>query len=125
MTCNPRLHYEHPLLLFLLFVLSVSGYRACAQGRFLTQSTLPVGNGPDSVVAADVNGDGKLDLISANYLADTLTVLTNNDSGSFGFNATLHVGSGPWGVVAVGVNGDGKLGFDQRELLDQHADGVD
>ena len=75
MTRNPRLHYEHPLLLFLLFVLSVSGYRACAQSRFLTQSTLPVGSGPDSVVAADVNGDGKLDLISANYLADTLTVL--------------------------------------------------
>jgi hypothetical protein len=54
-------------LLFLLVELSVSGYRACAQSRFLTQSTLPVGGGPDAIVTADVNGDGKLDLISANY----------------------------------------------------------
>jgi len=42
-----------------------------------------VGSEPDSVVAADVNGDGKLDLISANYNANTLTVLTNNGSGGF------------------------------------------
>ena len=64
---------------------------------------------PICVVAADVNGDGKLDLISANYGANTLTVLTNNGSGGFGSNATLSVGSGPTCVVAADVDGDGKL----------------
>ena len=59
-------------------------------------------------MAADVNGDGKLDLISANVNDNTLTVLTNNGSGVFGSNATLTVGSYPNCVVAADVNGDGK-----------------
>ena len=70
--------------------------------------TLNVGSAPYSVVAADVNGDGKLDLISANEGANTLTVLTNNGNGVFVFSATLSVGSGPLSVVAADVNGDGK-----------------
>ena len=45
------------------------------------------------VAAADVNGDGKLDLISANWNSYTLTVLTNDGSGGFGSNATLNVGA--------------------------------
>jgi hypothetical protein len=57
-------------------------------------------------VAADVNGDSKLDLINANYSANTLTVLTNNGSGVFGSNATLNVGSGPDAVLVV-TNMDG------------------
>ena len=62
-------------------------------GGFGSNATLNVGSGPQCVVAADVNGDGKLDLISANNGDNTLTVLTNNGSGGFGSNATLTVGS--------------------------------
>ena len=58
-------------------------------GGFGSNATLNVGSAPECVVAADVNGDGKLDLISANYGSSTLTVLTNNGSGGFGSNATL------------------------------------
>jgi len=60
------------------------------------------------VAAADINGDGKLDLISADILANTLTVLTNNGNGSFGSNATYNVGFEPQCVVVADVNGDGK-----------------
>jgi hypothetical protein len=60
-------------------------------------------------IAADVNGDGKLDLISANLSANTITVLTNNGSGVFGFSATLNVGKNPNSIIAADVNGDGKL----------------
>jgi len=70
--------------------------------------TLNVGAHPYSVVAVDINGDGKLDLVSANAGADTLTVLTNSGNGVFGSNATLIVGSYPFFVVAADVNGDGK-----------------
>ena len=82
-------------------------------GGFGSNATLVVGSYPFAVAAADVNGDGKPDLISADIGDGTLTILTNNGSGGFGFNATLNVGlsisSGPAFVLTADVNGDGKL----------------
>ncbi len=78
-------------------------------GTFTLASSPSVGNGPRSVVTADVNGDGKVDLISANYNDASLTVLTNNGSGGFGLASTLAVGSRPFVVAAADVNGDGKV----------------
>ena len=77
-------------------------------GVFGSNATLIVGSEPNQVVVADVNGDGKPDLICANFASSTLTVLTNNGHGVFGFNATLNVGNHPQSVVAADVNGDGK-----------------
>ncbi len=77
-------------------------------GDFILNSSPGVGNTPNSVTAADVNGDGKVDLISANYAANTLTVLTNNGSGGFMLASSPAVGSHPYSVVAADVNGDGK-----------------
>jgi FG-GAP-like repeat len=58
-------------------------------------------------VAADVNGDGHPDLISADRNNKTLTVLTNNGSGGFVKATTYTVGNEPNCVVAADVNGDG------------------
>jgi hypothetical protein len=58
---------------------------------------------------ADVNGDHKVDLISADLYAGTLTVNTNNGSGGFGFNATLPAGADPISVIAADLDGDGKV----------------
>ncbi|EEF57835.1 FG-GAP repeat domain-containing protein [Pedosphaera parvula] len=65
-----------------------------------------VGFAPSHVAVADVNNDGKLDLISANLNSSTLTILTNNGSGGFGSNATLNTGNSPNFVVAI-TNVDG------------------
>jgi hypothetical protein len=62
-----------------------------------------------NLTAADVNGDGKIDLICAKNGVSTLTVLTNNGSGGFVLAATPNVGNNPNAVVAADVNGDGKL----------------
>jgi hypothetical protein len=69
-------------------------------------------NSPGSVAAADVNGDGNVDLVCANSGAQnpgTLTVLTNDGTGNFFFASTLNVGNEPSVVLAVDVNGDGKV----------------
>jgi hypothetical protein len=68
---------------------------------FFSNSTiLPLGPfAPSCVVATDINGDGSIDLISANYgdcgEGNTLTVFTNNGKGDFTSNATITVGYGP------------------------------
>ena len=56
-----------------------------------------------------MNRDGKVDLISANSGANTLTVLTNNGSGGLGSNATYSVGSSPRSVIAADIDGSGRL----------------
>src|SRR5262245_63326111 len=39
---------------------------------FLAPASYPVGPGPQGVASADLNGDGKLDLITANYTSQTV-----------------------------------------------------
>ena len=78
-------------------------------GIFGSNATLTVGSGPIAVAAADVNGDGKVDLISANHYANSLSVLTNNGNGGFVLATDLSVGGNPNSVTAADVNGDGKV----------------
>ena len=80
---------------------------------FATQQTFATGNGPHSVTAADVNGDGKPDLIVANFDDNTVSVLLNTTAPgattpSFAAQQTFATGSGPGSVTAADVNGDGK-----------------
>lgn len=84
-----------------LIVLTNNGY-----GVFGSNAIYSAGEFPQAVVAADVNGDGYLDLISADS-AGTISVLTNNGSGVFGSNATYTVTGSPFSVAAADVNGDG------------------
>jgi hypothetical protein len=84
-------------------------------GTFATAGNFPTGGDsfPQSVVAADVNGDGKVDLISANSdYNGTLSVLTNKGNGIFVFASSPNVGgfnTYPYSVAAADVNGDGKV----------------
>jgi len=86
---------------FTLTVLTNNG-----NGTFSSNATLRVGSPPQWVVTADINGDGKLDLICRE--TNELTVFTKDGSGVFGYNATLSVGTGYGNVLAVDINGDGK-----------------
>src|SRR6266446_6737451 len=93
-----------PILTFV--ALSILSCQLHAQVSFTLSSSLSVGARPISVTAADVNGDGKVDLISANANADTLTVLTNYGNGSLATANIYTVGDNPFSVAAADVNVD-------------------
>ena len=69
----------------------------------------PVGNTPYAVAAGDFNGDGNLDVVSANSYTDTVSVPLGNGDGTFQAHVDYTVGNAPSSVVVGDFNGDGKL----------------
>ena len=78
-----------------------------ANGLLQGQQTYAVGGDPSSVVAADLNGDGKLDLVATNWGSNTVSVLMGNGDGTFQSQSTVAVGSEPDYVAVADLNGDG------------------
>ena len=92
-----------------LIVLCLFSFHLGAQVSFTISSTLGVGPSPRCLVPADVNGDGKPDLITANISAPTVSVVTNAGGGVMVASGTYTVGSNPNGIAAGDLNGDGKV----------------
>jgi FG-GAP-like repeat/FG-GAP repeat len=79
------------------------------QLSFQAAPLIPAGTGPTSVILADLNNDSKLDLISVNATASTVSVSFGNGTGGFGLKADYPVGTGPSAVVAADFDRDGWL----------------
>lgn len=75
------------------------------------QSVIPVGRDPGPIVIADVNHDGKLDIIVANSADGTLSVLLGKGKGQFTPAGRVPVacGNGPNDIATGDFNGDGNL----------------
>jgi hypothetical protein len=80
---------------------------------FAAQQTFATGHSPRSVVLADVNGDGRPDLVVANANDDTVSVLLNTTApgaaaSSFAPRVDFLVGNCPDSVAVADVNGDSR-----------------
>jgi len=74
-------------------------------------SPFGVGNNPQSVAVGDFNGDGKPDIVTANFAGNNLTVLLGNGSGGFAAapGSPFAVGVSPIFVAVGDFNGDGQV----------------
>ncbi|MDQ2769791.1 MAG: FG-GAP-like repeat-containing protein [Bacteroidota bacterium] len=81
------------------------------RGVFSGGSDPTVGADPFSVTVADLDGDGDLDLLTANFQStpSAVNVQLNNGNGTFGGSQNVGVGRNPFQVVAGDVDGDGDL----------------
>jgi hypothetical protein len=85
-----------------------------AYGRFAVPVNYPVGSSPFALIAVDLTGNGKTDLVTVNTpngidQPGTLSVLLGNGDGTFKTHVDYFVGDFPEGVVAGDFNGDGKI----------------
>jgi probable HAF family extracellular repeat protein len=72
------------------------------------QTTDPTGSGPLNVAIGDLNGDGRLDIVTPNANDNTVSVLLGNGNGTFQPQTTDATGPGPLSVAIGDLNGDGK-----------------
>ena len=91
------------------FVLNEELARTVGSGSFAAGTTYATGASPNGAISADVNGDGKLDLLTTANAGNTVDVLLGNGDGTFQAAINNAVGTNPDQVIAVDLNADGKL----------------
>ena len=100
---------------------SVSVLRNAASGGSISTSSLEAkvdfttGNSPYSVALADIDGDGKMEIITANNISNSVSVLQNTSSSgaitssSFSAAVDFTTGTAPYSIALGDIDGDGKV----------------
>ena len=76
--------------------------------NFADKVDATTGSRPTDVAVADINGDGKPDMVVVNNIGKTIGVLLGNGDGTFQTQTTFTTTETPYAVTLADVNGDGK-----------------
>jgi len=88
-------------------------------GVFSNGSSVGVGKQPRRMAVGDIDGDGDLDLVTANFNANTVSVRLNNGAGVFSGSQEVAVRENPLMVALGDVDADGDL-----DILTANDDGL-
>ncbi len=83
-------------------------WNAGAAAGFGAPHLLAAGESPRPVAVADLNGDGRADLVTANYNSNNVSVLLGKGNGAFAAKKDFEVGTYPDAVAVADLNGDGR-----------------
>jgi len=91
---------------------SISFFAGDGAGGFAPAVVLPLGSSgnlrdPHGIALADVNGDGRADIVTANTVSGDLSILLGDGAGGFAAATHLATGMGPVVVDVKDVTGDG------------------
>ncbi len=89
--------------------LTVFSPGASAQHYMFGRADFATGVAPQSVMTADLNGDGVMDLAVANQNGNSVSILLGKPDGTFAPKVDYPVGASPRMVIAGDFNRDGKL----------------
>jgi VCBS repeat protein len=81
-------------------------------GQFAVGNTISTGSGssPVFMAAADLNGDGIVDIAVSNSTAETVAIYLGTGTGAFGSPTNLSPGGfGPQAIAVTDINKDGKV----------------
>jgi hypothetical protein len=87
---------------------TVSIFLGNGDGTFQPQVSYNAELRPASVVTADLNNDGKLDLAVVNLQSNTVSILLGNGDGTFQPQVSYRTGAAPYSLAVGDFNGDGK-----------------
>jgi hypothetical protein len=95
-------------ILFLLLLLFAISTNAFGQIGFSPAATVSVGASPRDLVVADVNLDGRLDLLTADNGASSVSVRLGDGTGGFSGFTSITVDGPPNNLFVADVNNDGR-----------------
>ena len=90
------------------YVWSFTAAVGAGTGKFVEYYVYATGTLPRAVQAADLDGDGDVDLAVANRNTHNVSVLLNNGDGTYAAHTTYSVTSYPINLFAADLNGDGR-----------------
>ncbi len=91
------------------FALANSYFPGLGGGAFGPEVFVAADLAPNAIALVDVNADGRLDIVSANYAANTASVSVNRSGGDFASPVLYAPGGEPCQLAVADLTGDGTL----------------